>query len=67
MVVVLIKLRINLVAVPALSRVLPVTNSGPVTATMGWSATSTTAESGLHVMQAVRSPAFRAAFSPPTT
>ena len=43
-------------AVPALSLVLPVTNSGPVSNTRACSAASTTVEAGFEVMATVMMP-----------
>src|SRR4030042_1731358 len=54
-------------AVPALSLVLPVTNSGPTTTTTGISVASTSLLSGLQVMQPVSIPFSLALFIPPIT
>lgn len=66
---VLIMLRTSLVAVPAFMRVLPVTDSGPVTAAMTWSAlpSSWTADGWTQTTATVAPPMRRTCSSPPRT
>ena len=59
--------RISFCAVAAFIRVLPVTNSGPTTASIATSASAASIEFSLLVTQAVSKPLSRAFFTAPTT
>ena len=64
---VVIMLSIIFCAVPAFILVLPVTNSGPVTASMAISDTAATGESGLQLIEAVKIPLARHFSNAPAT
>src|SRR5690606_41897688 len=60
-------LRTSFCAVPLFILVLPVTNSGPTTTSMGKSAAALTGEPGLHAMLPVVMPRLRHSSSAPIT
>ena len=64
---VLIMFRMSFCAVPAFMRVLPVMNSGPTMASMGYAAVAATLESALQTMAPVTRPVSLACLRPPMT